>query len=406
MLKTDQIELAILNLIFGCSDVSGPTFYMTSLEQTLSRTIGYVDKREIVDAILTLYEDRAVDVGRYVGRTLTPYDTRLGKDYFYDGHGFVCTPSPRARRRQQELSKGNRHGVFISHISEEHPVAVRMQQLIGEALSGTLPVFVSSDRKSIESGDPWYDSILGGIRKSQAIVLLLSPASIGRPWINFEAGIGIGQDSQVIPVVWRGLSKGDIGLPLGRLHARELRDEGDLTALLQSLATICGTLFNPSTVSAFLQELPALDNSIPRLGVSATPLRDGRRIRLKIQNTGTRPVELVEAELLVSEALRSDDHFQEWQPVLQIRRIDDHGVRYIGRCLTTYPSTVLHLGINPLMPILAPGADYIPDGLGLTLPATLSLADEALPVRWTVFTKQGIAGPETLPIAEIPMPCE
>jgi hypothetical protein len=175
MLKADQVELGMLTLVLNHSDTYGPTFQLPQLEQTLSRSIGPTSQREIVEALLLLFDDSFVGLGRYAGRTFVPYDRREGSEYFYYGGGFRCTALPKARRRHQELSKENRHGIFISHISEERPIALRIQQLFAEALSESLPVFVSSDYKSIESGDPWYSAILEGLHKSEAVVTLLSP---------------------------------------------------------------------------------------------------------------------------------------------------------------------------------------------------------------------------------------
>lgn len=402
MLKADQLELAILTLVLDYSDDSGPTFQLAQLEQTLSRNVGPTSQREIAEALLVLYDAHFVALGRYAGHIFVPYDRREGSEYFYYGGGFRCAALPKARRRQQELSQGNRHGVFISHISEERPIAIRLQQLFAEVLSESLPVFVSSDYRSIESGDPWYAAILAGLRRAQAVVTLLSPASIDRRWINFEAGIGMGQESQVIPVVWRGLQKGDIGMPLGHLQARDLHEEADLKALLHSLAAICGCPLNQTPISAFLQELPLLANAVPTLGLSAALFREGRRVRLAIQNTGSRLVELVEAEMLIPQALSGDNAFAEYQPVLQRRYHSEDGVRYVGNCLTTIPSNILHLGVNPLQQMLAPGAEYVPEHLGVNLPTEMSTEDEALPIRCKVSARQQVIGPIATPISKIP----
>jgi hypothetical protein len=402
VLKADQVELAILNLLVDWSNIEGRSFQISQLESLVSTRIGFISEREVPEALILLIENNLIAVEKYGESRFSPYDPNEGAAYFC-GAPFRCRALPRARRRQQELAKGNRHGIFISHVSEERPAALRIQQLFGEALSKSLPVFVSSDYKSIESGDPWYAAILEGLRKSQAIVSLLSPTSIDRRWINFEAGIGIGQESRVIPVVWRGLEKGDIGMPLGQLQARDLHQEKDLKALLQSLADICGTTLNEIPISAFLHDLPGLAMGVPSQGLSATLFREDRRVRLEIQNTGTRLVELVEAELLIPRDLRGNNNFREYQPVLQRRHSVAGGVRYVGNCLTTIPSNILHLGINPLRQMLAPGTEYVPESLSVNLPANLSPEDEALSIRFTVSAKQLVFGPISTAISKIPV---
>jgi hypothetical protein len=368
----------------------------------VSSQIGAVADREIVETLIILAENELVFIDQYRGSRFVPYDSNEGTAYFH-GQQFRCRALPRARRRQQELARGNRHGVFISHIGGERPIALRIQRLLGEALAGGLPVFVSSDYKSILSGEPWYAAILSGLRRSEAIISLLSPSSIDRRWINFEAGIGMGQESKVMPVVWRGLQKADVEMPLGHLQVRDLHDRGDLKALLRDLATVCHTTLNETAIPPFLDDLPAIEASVPRQGLSASLFREGRRVRVAIQNTGTRVIELLEAEILIPETLSNNNNFQEYQPVLQRRYAKEGGVRYVGNCLTTSPSTFLYLGVSPLRPVLAPETEYVPEYLGVNLPDILSAEDEALLIRCTVSAKQQVIGPITTPISKIPI---
>jgi hypothetical protein len=113
-------------------------------------------------------------------------------------------------------------------------------------------------------------------------------------------------------------------------------------------------------------------------------------------------LELTEAEMLISDTLSGDNNFQEYQPVLQRRYVTEGGVRYVGNALTKDPSHMLHLGINPLRQMLAPGPEYVPDHLGVNLPTRMTPADEALSVRFMVSSKQHVFGPVAIPISQIP----
>jgi hypothetical protein len=134
-----------------------------------------------------------------------------------------------------------------------------------------VPIFLSSDLVSIESGEPWYDKILEGMRTTQVLLSVLSPASIDRRWINFEAGVGIGQDSRVIPVTWRGQSKGEMGMPLGRHHARDLSIENDVKALLTTLASICNVRVDEAPIPDFLRDVPKIEIGMPFPDLAVTP---------------------------------------------------------------------------------------------------------------------------------------
>jgi TIR domain len=97
--------------------------------------------------------------------------------------------------------------VFISHIREEKDVALRLQTLIQAAFSNAFPVFVSSDPTSLGGGEEWYHHILDHLAKAKVVLVLLSPESSDKQWINFEAGVGKGQKSSVVPIAFTAYMK-------------------------------------------------------------------------------------------------------------------------------------------------------------------------------------------------------
>jgi hypothetical protein len=93
-----------------------------------------------------------------------------------------------------------KHGVFISHINEEKPVAAVLQKYLKLAFGDGFRVFVSTDKSSIPGGQKWFNHIIENLRVSQVILVLVSQESKRREWTNFESGFGNGQESLVIPV--------------------------------------------------------------------------------------------------------------------------------------------------------------------------------------------------------------
>ena len=70
--------------------------------------------------------------------------------------------------------------------------------------------FRSSDRKSsagIEFGAEWYSEIMGKITDATDVVVLLTPHSIDRPWILYEAGVAKG-------LYEAGVAQGKLGTPV------------------------------------------------------------------------------------------------------------------------------------------------------------------------------------------------
>jgi hypothetical protein len=100
--------------------------------------------------------------------------------------------------------------LFISHFSEEHSIAERMKTALNHDFLGLLDVFVSSETESIAAGEEWLSSIDKAMRGSAIFVILCSPASIDRPWINFEAGAAWVQKIPLIPICHSGLLPRDL----------------------------------------------------------------------------------------------------------------------------------------------------------------------------------------------------
>lgn len=93
----------------------------------------------------------------------------------------------------QEIPVMSSRGVFVSHASEDAPVAQAFCNLIQDVSAGMIPTYSSSSKDQgagIPYGEDWFKWIETTIRDSGNVVALITPASIGRPWILFEAGFG------------------------------------------------------------------------------------------------------------------------------------------------------------------------------------------------------------------------
>lgn len=105
--------------------------------------------------------------------------------------------------------------LFISHIHEDADVAGALKALIEDAFIGSIDVFVSSDPTVILPGDDWRQKIRDNLRLVTDFIILLTPRSLERPWVNFEAGAACGRGTRFIPVCARGLSIAHVVAPLG-----------------------------------------------------------------------------------------------------------------------------------------------------------------------------------------------
>ncbi len=131
--------------------------------------------------------------------------------------------------------------VFISHIYEEKDIALLVKVFIEEAFLGLIDVFISSDKDSISLGQKWLNSITDSLKNCSIEIILCSPESIKRPWINFEAGAGWIRDIPVIPLCHSGIEPSNLPLPLNLLQAAKANEISSLNMLLPVLAQAIGS---------------------------------------------------------------------------------------------------------------------------------------------------------------------
>ncbi len=151
--------------------------------------------------------------------------------------------------------------VFISFIHEEQAVATAVQRLLQASL-GAEGVFLSSDEWQIFAGEQWLERIKEELAKSRIVVLMLSPRSVQRPWVNFEAGAAWLTGKVIIPACFGGLSKGDLPKPYSNITALDL--PGDVYYLITSVAHYLGRVPPPPALDGS-PELTHLEEEIRRL---------------------------------------------------------------------------------------------------------------------------------------------
>ncbi|MDK0669362.1 toll/interleukin-1 receptor domain-containing protein [Clostridium perfringens] len=131
----------------------------------------------------------------------------------------------------------NKPIVFISHITEEKDLAYKVKELIEESFLEMMEVFVSSDGESIGAGARWLDNITDSLNNCSIELILCSPESVKRPWVNFEAGAGWVRSIPVIPLCHSGMKPEKLPIPLNMLQAINLNEVSGLKLLAPVLAT-------------------------------------------------------------------------------------------------------------------------------------------------------------------------
>lgn len=128
--------------------------------------------------------------------------------------------------------------IFLSHSHSDEKLAAIIDNWIDETFNGLIQVFRSSDEgKSIIIGESIKNKIKDELKDSVASIILLSPSSICKPWINIEFGAAWILDIHIIPLCLHNLKIKDLPLQFGDMKVCELDNEKNCIELLELLLT-------------------------------------------------------------------------------------------------------------------------------------------------------------------------
>lgn len=128
----------------------------------------------------------------------------------------------------------NLYKIFISHYSEEKPIAQIVHDLLEEGYSGFADVFISSD---VAPGNDWLYDIKKSLNASDEILTVFTYKSADRPWINIETGYGVMAEKVVTPVLFAGFPIADLPVIYHLRQAVNSRSEANVAALYNSILT-------------------------------------------------------------------------------------------------------------------------------------------------------------------------
>ena len=105
---------------------------------------------------------------------------------------------------------------------------------------GQCEVFASSDKEDLPLGNNWINEIDRTLDSSVAFLVLCSPASLKRPWINFETGWGRIKGVPIIPVCHSGQKKDNLPPRISTFESLEIDSAGFVSVLFSRLAKHLG----------------------------------------------------------------------------------------------------------------------------------------------------------------------
>jgi hypothetical protein len=130
--------------------------------------------------------------------------------------------------------------IFVSHISEEAELAAILKLRIEKDFLSIVSVFVSSHSDSLRPGAKWLEQLDLELGKAAVMLILASPASVTRPWVNFEAGAGWSKNVPIVPLCHSGMVPSQLPLPLSLLQALQASGPAKLNDLYEVIADATG----------------------------------------------------------------------------------------------------------------------------------------------------------------------
>ncbi len=126
--------------------------------------------------------------------------------------------------------------VFISHVADEGLLALVLKECIQKTTKNKIKVFVSSDIQNIAAGDVWLENLEKALSSAKVLIVLCSPYSVTRPWVNFEIGSAWIKHIPIIPICHSGLELDQLPVPLSSFHGLDINSKKFLRTLIDSLA--------------------------------------------------------------------------------------------------------------------------------------------------------------------------
>jgi hypothetical protein len=148
--------------------------------------------------------------------------------------------------------------LFISHAASDAEFANAVKQEIEKVFANGVNVFCTSSPGAIPVGRDWLSDIEEKLAIAQAIIAIITPVSIERPWLWFEVGAtwskGRAGECRIYPLCAAEIELSSLPSPLDRLQALSMGKAADLKLLFEALINQFGfgkiSSFRASNITA------------------------------------------------------------------------------------------------------------------------------------------------------------
>jgi hypothetical protein len=129
--------------------------------------------------------------------------------------------------------------LFISHAISDGSFANAVKQETEKVFANGIEVFCTSSPGTVDPGTDWLSEIEERLKGTQAVIAIITPISIERPWLWFEIGAtwnkGRTGGCKIYPLCAPEIDLGNLPSPLDRLQALSMGKTQDLKMLFEAL---------------------------------------------------------------------------------------------------------------------------------------------------------------------------
>lgn len=124
--------------------------------------------------------------------------------------------------------------IFISHAVANKNIAKALSDTL-EAAREDVTTFLASRPGDIRADEDWLDGIEHALQKADTYIVILTPESVLRPWVNFEAGAAWFFKRQLVFVRIQALLTDEIPLPINSRQVYAIDVEDQLIAVFKTI---------------------------------------------------------------------------------------------------------------------------------------------------------------------------
>lgn len=149
--------------------------------------------------------------------------------------------------------------VFVSHVSADKRIAEAVKRVINNAFSGDIKLYLAAHE--LGAGDDWRQELKKNLASCTALISIITPASLNRPWILIEwSAFWIGE-KKYYSLLGDGIEVSDLIEPMKDLQAVKMLNEDEVKRFFRKLSEDVGRAEVPyEYVDLFIQEIRLAQN--------------------------------------------------------------------------------------------------------------------------------------------------